>query len=90
MPKKLTSWTAVGCATCNSTGYKGRVGVYEAILTDEKIEKIVKENPSEREIRNAAKGQGILNLPQDAIMKMLTGITSLDEINRVIDLSEEL
>ena len=90
MPKKLTSWTAVGCATCNSTGYKGRVGVYEAILTDEKIEKIVKENPSEREIRNAAKGQGILNLPQDAIMKMLTGVTSLDEINRVIDLTEEL
>lgn len=82
------TYEEVGCAECNFTGYKGRTGIYEAILTDEKIEAIVKENPSEREINRAAESQGILNMKQDGIIKILKGITSLDELRRVIDLEE--
>lgn len=78
----------VGCSKCNFTGYKGRTGIYEAILTDDKIEKVVKENPSEREINAAAIGQGILNMKQDGILKVLEGITSLRELGRVIDLAK--
>lgn len=78
----------VGCEECNFTGYRGRTGIYEAILTDEKIEMVVKENPSEREISKAAENQGILNMKQDGIIKVLQGITSLDELGRVIDLEE--
>lgn len=77
---------AVGCAKCNFTGFRGRTGIYEAILTDEKIEQIVIQNPSEREINKAALDQGILNMKQDGIIKVLNGITSLDELGRVIDL----
>jgi type IV pilus assembly protein PilB len=79
---------AVGCQECNFTGFKGRTGIYEAILTDEKIEAIVKENPSEREINKAAEGQGILTMKQDGIIKILQGITSFNELRRVIDLEE--
>jgi type II secretory ATPase GspE/PulE/Tfp pilus assembly ATPase PilB-like protein len=78
----------VGCAECNFTGFKGRTGIYEAVLTDEKIENIVKENPSEREINKAAEDQGILSMKQDGIIKILQGITSLSELGRVIDLEE--
>lgn len=78
----------VGCAECNFTGYKGRTGIYEAVLTDENIEKIVIQNPSEREINKAAENQGILNMKQDGVIKILQGITSLDELSRVIDLEE--
>jgi type IV pilus assembly protein PilB len=78
----------VGCEKCNFTGFKGRTGIYEAILTDEKIEAIVKENPSEREIRKASEGQGLLDMKQDGVIKILKGITSLDELGRVIDLEE--
>lgn len=76
----------VGCEKCNFTGYKGRTGIYEAILTDESIEKVVKENPSEREINVAAENQGILNMKQDGVIKVLQGITSIRELGRVIDL----
>lgn len=81
-------YEGVGCSECNFTGYKGRTGIYEAVLTDEKIEMIVKENPSEREINKAAEGQGILNMKQDGIIKILQGLTSIDELGRVIDLEE--
>lgn len=79
-------FTSVGCPKCNSTGYKGRIGVYEAIRTDSAIEKIVRENPSEREIEAVARPQGIPNMQQDGILKVFAGITSLDELERVIDL----
>ncbi len=82
-------WEAKGCIKCNFTGYKGRVGVYEAIKTDENIEKIVQENPSEREIKKAAAPQHILDMQQDGIIKILQGITSIEELQRVIDLEEE-
>lgn len=81
-------WTAVGCDKCNNTGYKGRVGIYEAILTDEKIENAVEMNPSEREIWAAAKGQGLLTMKQDGVLKILKGITSLEELERVIALTD--
>jgi len=81
-------WEAQGCDKCNS-GYKGRIGIYEAILTDENIERIVLQNPSEREIREAATAQGILTMRQDGIIKILSGITSFDELGRVLNLEGE-
>lgn len=77
-----------GCQACNFTGFKGRTGIYEAILTNEKTESVIKENPSEREINKASDDQGILNMKQDGIIKVLSGITSLSELSRVIDLEE--
>ncbi len=86
-PIKLFS--AVGCEKCNLTGYKGRIGIFEAIKTDEAIEKIMPQNPSEREIKKIAAKQGILSMRQDGVVKMLTGITSYDEVKSVVDLMEE-
>jgi len=86
-PIKLFS--AVGCDKCNLTGYKGRMGIFEAIRTDEAIEKIMPENPSEREIKVVARTQGILSMRQDGVVKMLNGITSIEEVQSVVDLNEE-
>ena len=80
---------AVGCDKCSDIGYKGRIGIFEAIRTDETIEKIIPENPSEREIKKVAKTQGILSMRQDGIVKILNGITSLEEVQSVVDLIEE-
>ncbi len=87
MPIKIFS--AVGCEKCNKTGYKGRIGIFEAIKTDETIEKIIPENPSEREIKKLASRQGILSMRQDGIVKILNGITSLEEVQSVVNLNEE-
>jgi type IV pilus assembly protein PilB len=52
------------------------------------VEEVVVQNPSEREINKAAESQGILNMKQDGVIKILKGITSLDEVSRVIDLED--
>jgi type IV pilus assembly protein PilB len=76
----------VGCKECNNTGYRGRLGIYEAIMRSEALEHAVNNNPSEREIWKAVEDQGILRLQQDGILKILLGQTSLDELERVVDL----
>lgn len=82
-------FSAVGCEKCNMTGYKGRIGIFEAIKTDEAIEKIMPENPSEREIKKVARNQGILSMRQDGMVKIINGITSFEEVQSVVDLTEE-
>ena len=89
VPENTTKmWVAGGCAKCNNTGYKGRIGIYEAIKIDQKIEDAVEANPSEREIIAAAKGQGIMNMEQDGVVKILQGVTDLDELKRVVEVKE--
>lgn len=85
--QKEKMWMPVGCPKCGFLGYKGRIGVFEAILIDSDIEKAVIENPSERDIRTAAKMQKLLTLPQDGVIKVLQGVTALEELERVVDLS---
>ncbi len=79
----------VGCEKCHHSGYKGRIGIFEGILTDEKIERVAVTNPSEREVKKAALDQGILSLREDGIVKVLSGITTLEEVDRVVDLDAE-
>ncbi len=87
--KSFKIFSPTGCEKCNNTGYSGRIGIFEAIQTDETIEKIMPENPSEREIKKVASKQGILSMRQDGIVKILNGITSLEEVASVVDLQEE-
>ncbi len=79
-------WKAKGCEKCNNTGYKGRIGIYEAIKMDKSIEAILKENPNEQEIKEVADGQGILDMKEDGIIKVLKGVTTIKELDRVIEL----
>jgi len=88
--QKEKLWDAVGCIECNNSGYKGRIGIYEAILTDETLEKAVRGRASEREIKKETKAQGILSMEEDGIIKVLNGVTSIDELKRVIELGEEI
>lgn len=75
-----------GCPQCHGRGYKGRIGIFEAVFMDSAIEKILREKPSEREVAEAGKPQGIPTMQQDGILKVLRGITSLAELRRVVDL----
>lgn len=89
IPQTEKHYVSVGCTACNNTGFKGRLGIFEAILSDAAIEEIVNMNPSEREIKKAALPQGIPDMLQDGILKVLLGITSIEELRRVIDLDAE-
>jgi len=68
------------------TGYKGRVGLYEAITVDKAIQDAVYMNPSDREISEASEPQNILTLQEDGIQKVLAGVSTLEELERVVDL----
>ena len=82
-------YRSVGCDKCNGTGYRGRIGIFEAILMDAQIEKLLDGIPSEREVREAAKKQETLTMREDGIEKILSGITSFDEVERTVDLETE-
>ncbi len=80
-----TVWEAKGCAACGNTGYKGRLGIFEVIQTDEAIEKIIPTSPSERDIKTIADKQGTLDMRQDGLVKILQGITDFAEVESVVD-----
>lgn len=82
-------YKAIGCDKCNNTGYKGRIGIFEAILTDEALEEIIPKNPSEHEIKKVSEKQGILDMKEDGVLKILNGTTSIEEVRSVVDLKEE-
>ena len=84
-----TLWSATGCAVCNQTGYKGRLGIFEVIQNDESIEKIIVSSPSEREIKHIADAQGTLDMREDGLIKILQGKTDFAEVRSVVDLDEE-
>ncbi len=84
--KEFNLFKAKGCSECNGIGYKKRIGIFEAILIDEKMERVILEKQNETDIIEASKDQGILNMTQDGILKVLRGITSLEELKRQIEL----
>ncbi len=87
-PMPATVFTAAGCEKCNKTGYKGRIGIYEGMKLNEEVNKVVEYGSSEDEIEKAAASQAILTMKQDGIIKVLQGVTSVDELERVITLED--
>jgi type II secretory ATPase GspE/PulE/Tfp pilus assembly ATPase PilB-like protein len=75
-----------GCAHCGMTGYKGRAGIFEAILMDNAVEEAVLRDPREQIILEAARPQKIPNMIQDGMTKVLLGHTSFSELERVVEL----
>ena len=75
-------YKAVGCDMC-SDGFKGRVGIYQVMPISDAIGRIIMENGSAIDVADQAKKDGIPNLRESAIKKVIAGLTSLEEINRV-------
>ena len=81
-----TIYDAPGCDACSFTGFKGRIGVFEAIRVDDAVEAMLLSEPRESAVLEAARPQNIPSMQQDGIMKVLAGITSIAELSRVLDL----
>ncbi|MDO8577384.1 MAG: GspE/PulE family protein [Candidatus Wildermuthbacteria bacterium] len=72
-----------GCEQCNFTGYKGRVGIFEAFLIDPATEEFVLASPSTSALKAFAVKKGMVDMYQDGILKVLKNITTLEELERV-------
>ncbi len=82
----LTLAKAVGCDKCGNTGFKGRAGIFEGIMVDQAVEDVLIRDPREHLIVEAAKPQKIPSMVHDGADKVLAHITSLDELERIIEL----
>ena len=74
----------VGCPTCSNTGYRGRIAVHEVMAVSEEIERLAVGRASSAEIGRAAREQGMLTLREDGWEKAKLGLTSVEEILRVV------
>jgi type IV pilus assembly protein PilB len=75
---------AVGCRECDNTGYRGRVGIYELLVFDETIRELVRSEGRVDQIRDVARANGLRLMQEDALDKVRDGITTLDEVLRVV------
>ncbi len=74
----------IGCPKCDQTGYKGRVGVFEILLFNDSIRALIRSNAPPSEIRNTIRTMGIRSFQEEALEKVKEGLTSLEEVFRVI------
>lgn len=85
IPKPLTIYTAQGCRQCSNSGFSGRVAVFEILSSSDKLAETILEAPSEIKIAKIAKEQGMITMQQDGILKVLAGVTTIEEILRVAE-----
>jgi len=76
-------YRATGCRHCRNTGYSGRLGIYELLVTNDEIRQLAAEKRGTAEIRRAAIASGMRTLRQDGWLKVSRGLTSIEEVLRV-------
>ncbi|MDP3015398.1 MAG: GspE/PulE family protein [bacterium] len=90
--KEIKIFKPVGCEKCNGTGYKGRIGIYEFFLNDQghsvlsshkTLEELINQQAGEGAFREFALEQGMVTMQQDGILKTISGITTLEEVEGI-------
>jgi general secretion pathway protein E len=82
-PVPKTIYSAVGCPSCNWTGYQGRSGIYELLVIDDHIRRLVHDGQSEQAIREYAVKRNMTNLRRDGLRWVTQGATTFEEVLRV-------
>jgi type II secretory ATPase GspE/PulE/Tfp pilus assembly ATPase PilB-like protein len=79
-------YKAKGCEKCNSVGYKGRTTISEVLVVDRDIEDLVSQSALSSQIKDKAVENGMITMAQDGILKVLEGETTMEEVNRMVEL----
>ena len=83
-------YTASSCDKCDMTGYSGRIALLEVFRFDAEFDEMIARNATIQEIKKVALSKGFIPLAQDACQRVIEGTTTLDEISRVVDLTENI
>lgn len=78
-----------GCKNCGGTGFAGRTGIFEILNVNNKIRDLIAQDAPEQEITKAAVESGMISMYMDGLKKVLSGLTTIDELNRVVYFSSE-
>jgi len=82
--KKIKFYKGKGCARCGATGYSGRIALAEALDVNNEIKEIIMNNPSDLTLDKLVKNQNFITMKQDGIIKVLMGLTTIEEVLRTI------
>jgi type IV pilus assembly protein PilB len=82
--EEVQLWRGRGCDNCRQTGYKGRIGIYELMKTNEEISELIVRRAPVAELTRAARANGMKTLQDDGLRKVLAGITTPEEVERVV------
>jgi type IV pilus assembly protein PilB len=74
-----------GCERCRQTGYSGRLGLYELLLLDDQLRDIIARSPNVTEFRRTCIERGMITLRQDGLVKVGSGLTTVEEVMRVTE-----
>jgi len=83
--KKVILTKGEGCSECNNTGYLGRIAIFEVLKVSLQITKMILKQESAKDIENQAKKEGLITMKQDGYLKVLDGITTIEEVLRVAE-----
>ncbi len=72
-----------GCGKCHHTGYRGRCGIFELLLMSQSMKSLILKTADANAIRQQAIAEGMISLRQDGAMKVMQGITTIEEVYRV-------
>jgi len=81
---KVKVWEAQGCPVCQNTGYVDRIGIHEVLLIDDEIRQAVIDHKPAEAIQNLAVGKGMITMLEDGFIKVAAGVTTIEEILRVV------
>ncbi|HRY82554.1 MAG TPA: GspE/PulE family protein [Candidatus Moranbacteria bacterium] len=91
IPKNIEKlYRPKGCPKCSGLGYKGRIGIFEVLTINEDIEKLILEMAGETDLAIAALESGMITMLQDGILKAISGVTSIDEVEEATGQGEFL
>jgi type II secretory ATPase GspE/PulE/Tfp pilus assembly ATPase PilB-like protein len=81
--KKQIIYKGTGCDQCANTGYKGRIAIFEVLPVTERIGRLILEHAAASEIEKTAVAEGMITMKQDGYLKVVEGVTTIDEVLRV-------
>jgi len=87
--KKAHFFRGKGCGSCNNTGFRGRIGIFELLVIDDEIQKMIFQKTSSTDIRRRARQLGMKTLREDGVLKVFGGITTINEVVRVTQGDED-
>jgi type IV pilus assembly protein PilB len=85
VPSVIKAYRGKGCPKCGGSGAKGRIGIFEVFYIGEDVVSLLGEKVEDEDLRKVARKQGMLTMKQDGVVKVLQGMTTLEEVERVTE-----
>ena len=85
LPAEIKIYQGKGCPQCGGSGMKGRIGIFEVFYMDDQVANLLGEKIEEDDLRKAAASQWMISMKQDGIVKVVKGLTTLNEVERVTE-----